>query len=98
MFTNFPFHFNFHPLRKPADLYDAEIKLEGIGNDATVYLKDYSGVPLSNGFEEYSIPMSDFNGVNFSELRIPFAIWNAVDANQNFGPAIVFVDQIHFAN
>ncbi len=83
-------------LRKPASLHDAEIKLEGVGNNAIVMLKDYTGVPTSNGFEEYSIPLSDFSGVNFSELRIPFAMWNAMDLNQNFSPATVYVDKIYF--
>ncbi len=85
-------------LRKPASLDDAEIKLEGVGTNAIVMLKNYSGTPLSNGFEEYSIPLSDFSGVDFSQTRIPFAIWNAVDAAQNFSPATVYVDQVYFAN
>lgn len=83
-------------MRAPLDLDNAEIKLEGVGTNAIVMLKDYTGTPLSDGFELYSIPLSDFVGVDFSETRIPFAIWNAVDAGQNFTAATIYVDQIYF--
>jgi hypothetical protein len=55
-------------------------------------------VPVSNGFVEYTIPLSDFTGLNLNDLRIVFAIWNAVDINQNFVPATVYVDNLHLAN
>lgn len=83
-------------LRKPSSLDNAEIKLEGVGNSAIVMLKDYTGTPISNGFEEYSIPLSDFVGLDLTEVRIPFAMWNAVDAAQNFSPATVYVDDVYF--
>lgn len=85
-------------LRKTASLDDAEIKLEGVGNNAIVMLKNYTGVPASNGYEDYTIPLSDFTGVDFTELRIPFAMWNAMDGSQNFSPTTVYVDKIYFGN
>lgn len=90
-FTNLKF-----ALHRPSSLADAEIKLEGVGTNAIVMLKDYSGTPIANGFEEYTIPLSDFAGVDFSETRIPFAIWNAVDGGGSFAPATVYVDQVYF--
>ena len=77
-------------------LDDAEIKLEGTSTNATVMLKNYSGTSLSNGFEEYTIPLSDFAGVDFTTARIPFAIWNVVDAGGNFVPTTIWVDQVSF--
>lgn len=80
---------------KPAALDDAEIKLEGVGNSAMVMLKNYTGVPSADGFLDYTIPLVDFSGVDFTELRIPFAMWNAVDASQTFVPARVYVDRVY---
>lgn len=80
---------------KPGSLDDAEIKLEGVGNSAIVMLKNYTGVPSSDGFLDYTIPLSDFVGVDLTQLRIPFAMWNAVDASQSFAPATVYVDRIY---
>jgi beta-glucanase (GH16 family) len=85
-------------LNAPASLDDAEIKLEAVSGSSTLMLKDYSPSPLSNGFVEYNIPLSDFNGMDFTNVRIPFAIWNAMDASQNFSPATVYVDRIYFEN
>jgi beta-glucanase (GH16 family) len=85
-------------LNAPASLDDAEIKLEAVSGSATVMLKNYSPSPLSNGFAEYTIPLSDFVGMDFANVRIPFAMWNAVDASQNFSPATVYVDQVYFSN
>jgi len=76
-------------------LNDAELKLESPSTNATVYLKDYTGTAVSNGFVEYAVPLSDFIGLDLTELSIVFALWNAVDANQDYVAAAVHVDNIH---
>lgn len=87
-------------IHAPASLDDAEIKLEGLtpSTSAAVMLADYSPVALSDGFVEYIIPLSDFAGLDLANVRIPFAMWNAVDANDDFSPATVYVDQVYFEN
>lgn len=83
---------------KPASLANAEIKLEGTGTNAIVMLADYTGVPVANNFVEYTIPLSDFTGLNLTTVKIPFAIWNVIDANGNYVAATVYVDNVHFSN
>jgi len=85
-------------LNKPENLADAEIKLESPATAASVFLKNYSATPLSNGFVEYAIPLSDFQGLDLIQLNIPFAIWNPKDGSGNFVAATVLVDNVHFAN
>jgi beta-glucanase (GH16 family) len=83
---------------KPAGLANAEIKLEGTSTNAIVMLGNYTGVPVANNFVEYTIPLSDFAGLNLTNLKIPFAIWNVVDANSNYVAAKIYVDNVHFSN
>lgn len=85
-------------LNKPETLVDAEIKLEGSDSDATVFLKDYASTALENGFEEYVIPLNDFEGLSINNLKIPFALWNPVNGNSEFVEATVLVDNVHFSN
>ena len=85
-------------LRKPAALADAEIKLEGTGTNAIVMFANYTGVPVANGFVEYTIPLSDFTGLDLTTLKIPFAIWNVIDANADYVAAKIYVDNVHFSN
>lgn len=85
-------------LHKPAALFDGEIKLESSGVGSAVYLKDYTGLETTDGFVEYTIPMADFTGLDFSDLKIPFAIWNPVDSDGNFVAATVLIDNLHFVN
>jgi len=85
-------------LNKPEDLVDAEVKLESPATNAAVFLKDYESTPLTNGFVEYAIPLSDFEGLDLIQLNIPFALWNPTDADGNFVAATVLVDNVHFAN
>ncbi len=85
-------------LNKPAALVNAEIKIESSTTDAVVFLKDIVGVEVANGFFEYSIPLSDYAGVNFSEITIPFSIWNPQDANDAFVGGTVLIDNLYFSN
>ena len=85
-------------LNKPQNLVDAEVKLESPSTNAAIYLIDYESTELSDGFVEYAIPLSDFSGLDLIQLRIPFAIWNPMDANGDFIAATVLIDNLHFAN
>jgi beta-glucanase (GH16 family) len=85
-------------LNMPGTLADAEIKLESPATDAAIFLQNYTGTTVSDGFVEYSIPLSDFSGLDPANLTIPFAIWNPQDVNQNFVAATVLIDNVHFSN
>jgi hypothetical protein len=85
-------------LNKPESLVNAEIKLEGGSTNAIVFLNNYTGIPLTDGFVEYTIPLSDFVGLDLSKLRIPFAIWNPKDNADGFVAATVLIDNIYFIN
>jgi hypothetical protein len=80
---------------KPSDFYDAEVKLESPSTNATIFLKDYTPIAISNGFVEYTVPLSDFTGLDLTNLSVAFALWNAVDSNQGYVDADVHVDNIH---
>jgi hypothetical protein len=85
-------------LNKPASLVNAEIKLESPSSNASVFLEDYTGSPVAEGFVEYTIPLADFTGLQLTEITIPFAIWNPVGAYQNFIAATVLIDNVYFSN
>lgn len=83
-------------LQESGTLHDAEIKLEAVSNSAAVFLVDYTPDEVANGFVEYSIPLSDFTDLDFTELRIPFALWNPVDALGDFSAMDIVVDNIYW--
>lgn len=85
-------------LNKPEALVNAEIKLESqtTGTSAVVFLNDYNATEASNGFVEYSIALSDFVGLELTELTIPFAMWNPQDESGEFVAAEVLIDNINF--
>lgn len=84
-------------LKKPTALINAEIKLESTKTNATVYLKDYSGKDVGKGFMEYKIPFTDFTGLDVSDIKIPFGMWNPQDANKVFVKGTVLLDNLHFS-
>jgi beta-glucanase (GH16 family) len=85
-------------LHKPDNLTNAEIKLESstTSTSAAVFLKDYAGTQLSDGFVEYSIPLTDFAGLEFTGITIPFAMWNPQDSDNAFVKARVLIDDVRF--
>lgn len=85
-------------LNKPASMVNAEIKLESPGSNYALFLENYQGVAVDNGFLEYTIPLSDFIDLDLSEISIPFAIWNPQDDNQTIIPARIFIDNVYFSN
>ena len=84
-------------LNKPDSLVNCEIKLESVASDAVVYLADYTGTELSDGFVEYTIPLADFSGLDNTELTIPFSIWNPEGSNGAYVKATVLIDNIYFS-
>ncbi|PLX11855.1 MAG: hypothetical protein C0598_07165, partial [Marinilabiliales bacterium] len=84
-------------LNKPSDLTNAEIKLESPTTNFAVFLQDYTGSEVEQGFMEYSIPLADFSGLDLTEITIPFAMWNPQDVNQNFIEGPVYIDRIYFS-
>jgi beta-glucanase (GH16 family) len=85
-------------LNLPDNLVDAEIKLESATNSAAIFLKNYQATALTDGFVEYSIPLTDFQGLNLTQLKIPFAMWNPIDGNGGFVAGTVLIDNVHFTN
>ena len=83
-------------LKLPDDLTDAEIKLEGPSTDAAVYLINYTGVDVGDGFLEYTIPLSDFTDLDVSAVNIPFAMWNPQNSAMEFVGGEVLIDNIYF--
>ena len=85
-------------LNSPASLYDAEIKLESPSTNKALYLKDYTATEVANGFYEYTIPLVDFEGLDLTEVSIPFSMWNPQDIDTNFIQGTVLIDNLHFTN
>lgn len=84
-------------IKKPADLHDAEIKLESSSTNAAVFLVNYTPTnTLADGYIEYTIPLSDFTGLDFTDIKIPFALWNPVDASGSFSAFDVYLDNIQW--
>lgn len=83
-------------IQKTAQIDDIEIKLESTATQVSLFLADYSGEEAGNGFIEYRIPMTDFAGLDLTDVRIPFALWNPVDINDGYLAGIVLLDNIYF--
>ena len=85
-------------LKKPDDIYDFEIKLESAEADGKLYIVNYTGTDVGNGFAEYSIPLQDFvvQGLDLSQIFIPFAIWNPTNSDGDWQGGEVLVDNIYF--
>lgn len=83
-------------ITKPEELFDAEIKLESISTDHSLFIKDYTPVEVGNGFLEYSIPIAHFTDLDLTELRIPFSLWNPVDENGDYVRVDIILDNVYF--
>jgi beta-glucanase (GH16 family) len=83
-------------LHYPPELDDIEIKLESVATAVSLFMKDYSGVDVGNGFVEYTIPLSDFDGLDLTDLKIPFALWNPKDANGDYLAVDVLLDNVYW--
>ena len=84
-------------VNKPVELQNAEIKIESPFSSGSVFLTNYSpSNTLSNGFVEYTIPLSDFTGLDFTNIKIPFACWNPTDGSGAFSSFDVYFDDIRW--
>ncbi len=83
-------------IHKPDNIADAEIKLESPATNAAIFIIDYEGADVGLGFQEYTIPLADFEGLNITEISIPFAMWNPQDPGGNFTGGTVLIDNIYF--
>lgn len=82
-------------LHMPDNLVNAELKLESAAGDATVFLENYTGVAVADGFMEFTIPLADFEGLDFSDLRIPFSLWNPTTSDGEFVIGMVLIDNLY---
>lgn len=80
----------------PSSVANAEIKLESPSTNASIFIADFQGTDVGNGFLEYNIPLSDFAGLDLTQIKIPFSVWNPQDINENFVEAIILIDNISF--
>ncbi len=80
----------------PADFKDAELKLESTGQVSAhqAFLIDYSPQVIADGWVEYSIPLSDLVDLDLTDLKIPFAIWNPYDQNDEFLEGTILIDNL----
>ena len=84
-------------VKKPIELQNAEIKIESPFSSGSVFLTNYApSSTLANGFVEYTIPLSDFTGLDFTNIKIPFACWNPTDVSGAFSSFDVYFDDIHW--
>lgn len=79
---------------KPDVLADIEVKLESTSTAFSIALKDYTPVDLSDGFVAYSIPLADFVDLDTTDISIPFALWNPLDADGNNVAVDLVVDDL----
>ena len=74
-----------------------KLKIESPSSSGSVFLTNYSpSNTLSNGFVEYTIPLSDFTGLDFTNIKIPFACWNPTDGSGAFSSFDVYFDDIRW--
>ena len=61
----------------------------------SLFLNDYQGTNVGEGYKEYRIAMSDFEGLDLADLKIPFALWNPVDPSGEYVEGVVLLDNIY---
>ena len=83
-------------LKAPDTFTNGNIKLESSTTNFEVALENYTGTPRSNGFVEYTLPLADFEGLNLSEIKIPFSIWNITTSSSE--EVSLLVDDLYFTN
>ncbi len=83
-------------IQQSGALADVEVKLEAVSNSAAVFLIDYTPTPVASDYVQYTIPISDFSGLDLSAIKIPFAFWNPTDSSGEFPAVDVFIDNIYW--
>lgn len=93
-YTNGHLSFSIKPIS--GQFAEVEVKLEAVSNTSSVFLSNYSPTSAGSGWVEYSIPISDFAGVDLNAIKIPFALWNPTDANGSYPFVNINVDNIYW--
>ncbi len=80
----------------PSEFKDAEIKLESTGQVTShqAFLVNYPPEDLGNGWVEYSIPFAELTDLDLTDLKIPFAMWNPIDQNDEFLVGSILIDNV----
>ena len=47
---------------------------------------------------EYSIQLSNFSGLDLTQVSIPLAVWNPKDADDNYASGTVLLDNVYFSD
>jgi hypothetical protein len=82
-------------IKQPKELADIELKVESVsGSSTSLRLADYTPEALTDGFVKYTIPLSDFTEVDFTQLTVPFAFWNPVNADGGNVAAAIVIDDL----
>jgi hypothetical protein len=82
-------------ITRPSALADVEVKLESTATAVSLFLRDYEGADIGGGYLEYRIPIQDFTGLDLTDLRIPFALWNPVDGSGEYVAGVFLLDNIY---
>jgi beta-glucanase (GH16 family) len=82
----------------PEEIADFEVKLEGATGFGSLNLLDYTPEPVDSIYQKYTIPLADFvaAGTTFDDMKIPFALWNPMNADGDFVAGNVLIDNIYF--
>jgi len=81
-------------IERPDELADIEIKVESVSSSTSLRLADYTPEALTDGFVKYTIPLSDFTEVDFTQLTVPFAFWNPVNIDGGNVAAAILIDDL----
>ncbi len=85
-------------LNLPENITNAEIKLESPSTNAAIFLADHTGTNVGQGYMEYSIQLSNFSGLDLTQVSIPLAVWNPKDADDNYASGTVLLDNVYFSD
>ena len=82
----------------PEEIANFEVKLEGATGHGSLNLIDYTPEPVDAIYQKYTIPLADFvaKGTTLEDMKIPFALWNPMDADGAFVAGNVLIDNIYF--
>ncbi|MBN1410757.1 MAG: fibronectin type III domain-containing protein [Spirochaetales bacterium] len=72
-----------------------EVKMEDHDTGVVVHLSDYTPTTVYTGWDTYSIPFSDFTGVDMTDITVPCGFWHPNGWNTGFA-GTVYIDDVHF--
>jgi hypothetical protein len=81
-------------IQATSPLSNLEIKIESGGGVTSLYIADYT--PVSAGsWDTYTIPLMDFDGVNFATVTVPFSAWHPNGYGSNYD-GVIYIDNVFF--